>query len=98
LEKHNEEFYKISSIFNIINILNLNSKSPAAIIGVKRRTDKIALKDAALLIDKSGHHKIGVFSNKNPYEFKYLPELIDVYPLNSNVEPSIGMVKNKNLI
>jgi hypothetical protein len=79
-------------IFNIIKILNLNSKSPAAIIGVKRNCDKIALKDATLIIDKSGYHKIGVFSNKNPFEYKYLPELIDVYPLNYNVEPSLGMV------
>jgi hypothetical protein len=51
------------------------------------------LKDAALVIDNKGHHKIGVFSNKNPFDFKYLPELLDRYPLNSNVEPSIGMVK-----
>jgi hypothetical protein len=59
---------------------------------VKRKFDKIALRDATLIIDNNGYHKIGVFSNKIPFEYKYLPELIDVYPLNSNVQPSIGMV------
>jgi hypothetical protein len=95
LEEYNKEFYKISSIFNINNILNFNPNSPAAIIGVLRKKDKIALKDAAVITDKSGQYKLGAFSNKNPYNFKYLPELIDSYPLNSHVEPSIGMVYYK---
>lgn len=77
---------------NIKNILNINTKNPAAVIGVKRKYNALALKDASILTDKQGLNKIGVYSNKDPYEFKYLPELIDYYPINSGIEPSIGMV------
>lgn len=92
LEKYDENYFKIPSFFNIKNILNINNKGPAAILGIKRKFNALAIKDATILTDKAGVNKIGVFGTKDPYEFKYLPELIDVYPLNSGIEPSIGMV------
>jgi len=93
LEKHDENYFKIPSIFDIKKILNINNKSSAAIIGIKRKFNALALKDATILTDKSGLNKIGVYTHKDPYEFKYLPELIDVYPVDCGIEPSIGMVK-----
>lgn len=92
MEKYDETNFKIPSFFNIKNILNINNKAPAAILGIKRKYNALAIKDATILTDKAGINKIGVFSSKDPFEFKYLPELIDVYPLNSGIEPSIGMV------
>lgn len=70
----------------------MNNKGTAAILGIKRKFNALAIKDATILTDKAGINKIGIYASKDPYEFKYLPELIDVYPLNSGIEPSIGMV------
>jgi len=92
LEKYDDHHFKIPGHFNIKHFLNINNKASAAILGIKRKFNALALKDATIITDKSGINKIGVYSNKDPSEFKYLPELIDVYPLNSGIEPSIGMV------
>ena len=92
LEKYDENYFKIPAFFNIKNILNINNNGPAAILGIKRKFNALAIKDATILTDKAGVNKIGIFASKDPYEFKYLPELIDVYPLNCGIEPSIGMV------
>jgi len=90
--KYNDHFYKIPSVFNIKDIMNLAVKTSAAILAVKRKTNSLALKNVSIIKDSNGMNKIGINQNEEPYKFTYMPELIDVYPPNMGVKASLALV------
>ena len=75
--------------------MNIAVKTPAALFAVKRKTNSIALKNVSIVKEK-GLNKIGINPNENPYNRKYMPDLIDFYPPNDDIKPSIALVNNKN--
>ena len=98
--EHDENYYKISACLNIKDILLNNSKSKAGILGITRDKYKIALKDVCLAPDfnNSNNQKIAIIQSKellklvrDPYKYRYMPEIIDHYPL-ENINPGYAMV------
>ncbi len=71
--------------------MNLSIKAPAAILAINRSKNVVPLKDISIIQDANGY-KIGISQVKDPYNFKYMPELIDVYPQDNGVNPGIAMV------
>jgi hypothetical protein len=78
-------------ICNVKEAMNLNVKSPAAIFAVSRCKDRVPLKDIKIIYDKIQGSKFGIVQAKSPYAQKYMPEILDGYPVNSNVNPGIGV-------
>lgn len=89
-QKYNDHFYKIPSSLNVKEIMNLSIKAPAAILAINRSKKDVPLKDVSIVNSPNGY-RIGISQVKDPYGFKYMPELIDVYPNNDEVNPGIAM-------
>ena len=78
--------------YNIKHILNLPCKKPVAIILINRKTKFLPLKQVDLNINISQKSfNFCIERHKSPYSYKYLPEILDIYPLNENKNPSIAL-------
>ena len=81
--------------YNIKNIFNLPSKKPTAIILINRKTKFLPLKQVDFnkinLTQNKKSYNFSIIRHKSPYSYKYLPEILDIYPLNENKNPSIAL-------
>jgi len=81
-----------------------NSKTKAAILAISREKNRLALKDIWLAPDfcNSNSQKIAIIQGiklikmlaRDPYRYRYIPEIIDNYPSDIEVNPGYAMVNN----
>jgi hypothetical protein len=79
---------------NVKDILLLNTKSPGAVLTISRAKTTLPLKDISIVESNNlneAHFKIGVSRVTNPLEFSYLPEIVDIYPIEENISPGVAM-------
>ena len=72
--------------------MKLPFKSSGAILTINRGKFNVPLKDVNCVFNNG--YKIGISKVKDPYGFKYMPDLIDVYPNDKKMNPGVAMVNN----
>lgn len=71
--------------------MDLSVSAPAAILAVTRRRTRVPLKNISI-INERNEYRFAIDQIKDPYSFKYMPDIIDVYPIEKNFNPGISMV------
>ncbi|MCQ2816163.1 MAG: hypothetical protein MJ252_02745 [archaeon] len=83
--------YLIPDKFNLLELLNLETRDGLGkVILVTRAHKTLPLKSINEVNDLCSKYPFQFEYSPSPYNLKYMPELIDSYPINS-VNPSIGM-------
>ena len=91
-QKLDERYILIPSEYNSKFSLSLPTKKKAALLMVSRKTYFLPIK--AVIIQKNKENKSYTFHvqrHKSPYLFKYLPEVLDFYPLNDTPNKAVAM-------
>ena len=87
---YNDDYYSIPIQLNIREILRL-STDKMSVLAVSRLKSSLPLIDIEI-IENSGHSKkIGVHKCKDPLNMKFLPDVLDMYPLDCVFNPGIAM-------
>ena len=89
---YNEFYVKIPSEFDIKDIMNLPNKSKASVLLISRNLNSLPLKEIIIQRKKnSSLYTFGISRHKSPYTFKYMPEILDNYPINNDVNNGISL-------
>ena len=91
-QKLDNKYILIPSEYNSKFSLNLPIKKKAALLLVCRKTCFLPLK--SVIMQKNPDNKsynFCLFRHKSPYSSKYLPEILDFYPLNESPNNAVAM-------
>ena len=92
-QSHNikDNMYKIPKEFNIKEIMNVNLKTPAAVIIITREKSFLPLKKIQIKLLKDNQYKFGRNHHTSPFLVRYNPEILDRYPRDDDVNNSVSM-------
>jgi hypothetical protein len=90
LIQHSSNAYEVPKAFNIKDILKL-STDKGAVLTVCREKINLPLSDITIIDSPGNTKRIGVQKTKDPFTFKYLPEVLDIYPPEGLYNPGIAM-------
>ena len=91
-KKLNDKFVLIPAKYNHKHSLNLPAKKEAVVLLICRKTIFLPLKEVVLQKQKEQNsYKFGVLRHKSPYLYKYMPEIIDSYPINEGANQAVGL-------
>ena len=82
--EYSEKYVTIPSYLNVKDILNLPTKSKCCVLLITRKYTSLPLKDIIVMKKQDGQFNFGITRNKSPYLYKYIPEILDQYPLKEN--------------
>ena len=91
-KKLDEKYVLVPAKYNAKYSLNLPAKKKAALLLICRKTVFLPLKEVVLQKKREENsYQFGVQRHKSPYIYKYMPEIIDSYPINEEPNHSVGM-------
>ena len=91
-QKLDSKYVLIPYIYNCKNILKYQAKKPATLLLINRKTKFLPLKQVFYqYIKEKNSYGFSIERHKSPYAYKYLPEILDMYPKNENKNPSIAL-------
>ena len=82
---------KIPKTFSIKEIMNINLKTPAAVIIITREKSFLPLKKIQIKLLKDNQYQFRRSHHTSPFFVRYNPEIVDQYPKNDNVNNSVSM-------
>ena len=90
--KLDSKYVLIPSEYNSKNSLNLPTPKKAALLLICRKTIYLPLKEV-IFQKKPGQttYQFGILRHKSPYSYKYMPEVLDSYPMKEKLNQSIGL-------
>ena len=89
---YNDFYVKIPHYCNIKDYLKLPVKTQAAVLLISRSLSSLPLKDIKIqMAHGQSSYQFGITKHKTPYMYKYMPEIIDMYPLEKIVNPGIAV-------
>ena len=82
--KLDDKHILIPSKYNAKNYLNLPTKKNGLLLLISRKTIFLPLKKVIIQRSKvnNNSYSFGVNRHQSPYNYKYLPEVLDTYPIN----------------
>ena len=91
-QKLDSNWVLIPSYYNCKNILKPQSKKSTVILLINRKIKFLPLKQVNYIyIPEKKIYSFSIERHTSPYTYKYLPEILDIYPLNENKNPSIAL-------
>jgi len=91
-QKLDSKYVLIPYIYNCKNIFKYQAKKPATLLLINRKTKFLPLKQVFYqYIKEKNSYGFSIERHKSPYAYKYLPEILDMYPKNENKNPSIAL-------
>jgi hypothetical protein len=91
LMPHNNNSYQVPRGFNVKEILKLSTEKSAVLTICRENKEKLPLSDITIFDSPGNTKRIGVNKVKDPFTFKYLPEVLDIYPPEIIYNPGIAM-------
>ena len=85
-----DKYLLIPSEYNSKTSLNLPSRKKAAFLLINRKTCFLPLLNI-ILQKNNNSYNFGLIRHKSPYSFKYLPEVLDIYPNNEEQNKAVAM-------
>lgn len=90
--KLDDKFVLVPAEYNSKNPLNLPTKKSGALLLISRKTIFLPLKDVIMQKKKDQNsYQFGLSRHKSPYLYKYLPEIIDSYPINEPPNQAVAL-------
>ncbi len=91
--EYNDYYVKIPSSCNVKDYCNLLVKSDAAVLLVSRSYKNLPLREIQITPKPEKKTvQFGVMLHKSPYIYKYLPEIIDNYPIDQSLNPGTAVL------
>ena len=91
-QKLDSKYVLIPSYYNCKNILKPQSQKPAIVLLINRKIKFLPLKRVTYqYVPEKNTYSFILERHTSPYAYKYLPEILDIYPLNENKNPSIAL-------
>ena len=90
--KLDDKFVLVPAEYNSKDPLNLSIKKRAVLLLISRKTIFLPLKDVIIQKRKDQNsYQFGLSRHKSPYIYKYLPEIIDSYPINETPNQAVAL-------
>ena len=91
VKDYSEVYVKIPSELNIKHLIDLEIKAPCAIFLITRRYTSLPFKDICIMKKGGSNYNLVKVKNKSPYIYKYIPEILDQYPPEIEINSSVSM-------
>ena len=91
VKEYSDVYVKIPSELNIKHLIDLGIKAPCAIFLITRRYTSLPFKDIGIRKKGGSNFNLVKIKNKSPYIYKYIPEILDQYPPETETNSSVSM-------
>ena len=92
ITEYNEKYVKIPSICNVKKYMELPVKSDSVVLLINRKYKYLPLRDIIIQhTPNSKYFSFKILKHKSPFFYKYLPEIIDYYPNDEDLPPSVSI-------